>query len=122
MKKLVCQTAMCACSFGSAPGPLKSTHPTICGDKKPLLSIMDNKPGINIPIFGMCDSPENPEVEAEKAPQPCTPITNSPWLKPSSKIFIKGVPAITQESMLMCQWMGQIKITNPGNTKVETSG
>lgn len=84
---------------------------------------MDNKPGANIPAsFGECSSPMNPEVEAEESPQPCQPLTNAPWLSPSTKVIIKGIPAITQTSTLMCQWQGQIKVTNPGNTKVKTSG
>lgn len=56
----VCTGAMMMCSFGVAPSSLVvlPQNRTLTGT--PAANIMDNKPIVNIPPFGMCMSPANP--------------------------------------------------------------
>ncbi len=53
----------------------------------PVANIMDHIPLLNIPTFGLCQSPANPVVAAATAaalgvltPMPCIPATASPWI------------------------------------------
>ena len=81
----VCAGAMMMCSFGVAPSSLVvlPVNRTMTG--APAANIMDNKPMVNIPPFGMCSSPANPMVAAATAaalgvltPMPCIPVSIQP--------------------------------------------
>ncbi|HEV8379797.1 MAG TPA: DUF4280 domain-containing protein, partial [Tepidisphaeraceae bacterium] len=54
-------------------------------------------------------------------PQPCIPVTTSPWTPGASKATIGGMPALTDSSTCMCNWMGTISITNPGQQTVDVT-
>ena len=60
--------------------------PRVMSCSQPAATIMAFKPMANIPGFGACMSPMNPQVIAATAaalgvftPQPCIPVTTSPW-------------------------------------------
>ena len=109
------------CSFGVAPSSLVvlPVNRTMTG--APAANIMDNKPMVNIPPFGMCSSPANPMVAAATAaalgvltPMPCIPVTAAPWAPGSPTVLIGNMPALNNSSKLMCNWGGVIQITVPG--------
>ena len=117
----VCAGAMMMCSFGVAPSSLVvlPVYRTMTG--APAANIMDNKPMVNIPPFGMCSSPANPMVAAATAaalgvltPMPCIPVTAAPWAPGSPTVLIGNMPALNNSSKLMCNWGGVIQITVPG--------
>ncbi len=117
----VCAAAMMMCSFGVAPSSLVvlPVNRTMTG--APAANIMDNKPMVNIPPFGMCSSPANPMVAAATAaalgvltPMPCIPVTAAPWAPGSPTVLIGNMPALNNSSKLMCNWGGVIQITVPG--------
>ncbi len=117
----VCAGAMMMCSFGVAPSSLVvlPVNRTMTG--APAANIMDNKPMVNIPPFGMCSSPANPMVAAATAaalgvltPMPCIPVTAAPWAPGSPTVLIGNMPALNNSSKLMCNWGGVIQITVPG--------
>ena len=117
----VCAGAMMLCSFGVAPSSLVvlPVNRTMTG--APAANIMDNKPMVNIPPFGMCSSPANPMVAAATAaalgvltPMPCIPVTAAPWAPGSPTVLIGNMPALNNSSKLMCNWGGVIQITVPG--------
>jgi hypothetical protein len=119
----VCMGAMMQCSFGLAPSTLVvlPANKTLTGT--PAANIMDNKPIVNIPPFGMCQSPSNPTVAAATAaalgvltPMPCVPVTTAPWIVGSPTVLIANMPALNNSSTLMCTWGGVIQISNPGQT------
>jgi hypothetical protein len=98
----------------------------------PAANIMDNKPGKNIPPFGMCTTQSNPAVLAATTaattaaagvytptPAPCTPVTSAPWAPGSPTVMIGNQPALNDLSKLTCQYGGVIIITNPGQTSVQ---
>ena len=86
-----------------------------------MANIMDNKSFVNILPFGMCSSMANPAVAAATAaalgvltPMPCIPVTIAPWMPGSPTILVGGMPALTAQSKLMCNWGGVIQIVFPG--------
>lgn len=121
----VCLGAMMQCSFGAAPSSLVVLPANKVMSTTPAANIMDNKPVVNIPPFGACSSASNPVVAAATAaalgaltPMPCVPLTSAPWAPGSTKAMIASMPALEQNSKLMCSWGGVIQIVNPGQTKV----
>src|SRR5256885_3774612 len=122
----VCMGAMMQCSFGVAPSSLVvlPTSQVMAGGP-PAATIMDNAPIVNIPPFGMCNSPSNPTVAAATAaalgvltPMPCVPVTTAPWVPGSPTTLIASMPALNNTSKLMCAYGGVIQIINPGQTTV----
>lgn len=92
----------------------------------PLGSIMDYKPMVNIKPFGMCTSVSNPQVAAATAaafgvltPQPCIPVTVSPWVSGAATVQTPTQAALNDTSKCMCSWAGVISITQPGQMTVE---
>jgi hypothetical protein len=85
---------------------------------------MDFKPMVNILPFAMCLSPTNPQVIAATAaalgvftPQPCIPVTSTPWSPGSPTVTVAGQPVLTQVSTCACMWGGVISVvTNPNTT------
>jgi len=115
------------CSFGAAPSTLVVLPTNKVLATTPAANIMDNKPIVNIPPFGMCMSPSNPTVAAATAaalgvltPMPCVPVTTAPWIVGSPTILIGNMPTLDSNSKLMCNWGGVIQIVAPGQFKVMT--
>ena len=109
------------CSFGVAPSSLVVLLANRTMTGTPAANIMDNKPIVNIPPFGMCNSPANPMVAAATAaalgvltPMPCVPVTAAPWAPGAPTVLIGNMPALNNSSKLMCNWGGVIQITVPG--------
>lgn len=124
MGSQVVSGAVLQCSFGVAPSALSVLPANQVNSTTPSATVMDNIPALNIPPFGMCQSLANPTVAAATAaamgaltPMPCMPVTVSPWVPGSTKVFIKGKPALTSDSMCNCAWGGVIKINVPGQMK-----
>ena len=121
----VCMGAMLQCSFGVAPSTLVvlPSNRTLTGT--PAATIMDHAPLVNIMPFGMCSSMANPVVAAATAaalgaltPMPCIPATASPWIVGAPTVLIGNMPALDNNSKLMCNWGGVIQVVNPGQTKL----
>ncbi|HVC34547.1 MAG TPA: DUF4280 domain-containing protein [Chloroflexota bacterium] len=122
MGQQVSMGAMLKCSFGVAPSSLivLPQNRTMVGGP-PAANIMDNKPIVNIPPFGMCSCPANPTVAAATTaalgvltPMPCVPVTPAPWVPGSPTVLIGNVPALNNSSQLICTWGGIIQVTAPG--------
>ena len=121
----VCMGATLQCSFGAAPGTLVVLPSNRTMTQTPAATIMDHAPLVNIMPFGMCSSPANPTVAAATAaalgvltPMPCVPATAAPWIVGAPTVLIGNVPALDNNSKLMCNWGGVIQVVNPGQTKV----
>jgi hypothetical protein len=85
----------------------------------PMATIKNHIPYLNVLPFGMCTSGGNPLVAAALgAPQPCTPITPSPWDPGATTVLLQGVPMLDNTSTLKCNFGGTIKIVFPGQTSV----
>lgn len=121
----VCMGAMLQCSFGVAPSSLVVLPANHVNTSVPAANILDNKPIVNVPPFGVCSSPANPMVIAATAaalgvltPMPCVPVTAAPWAPGSTKVMLGKMPALESNSKLMCNWGGVIQIVSPGQIKV----
>ncbi len=118
----VCNGALTMCTMGVAPCSLMvlpANRVMVCN--QPMATIMDNKPIVNLPTFGMCNSMANPVVAAATAaklgvftPMPCVPATVAPWAPGSPTVLVGNMPALNNSSKLMCMWGGMIQITMPG--------
>jgi hypothetical protein len=127
MAMQVCMGAMLQCSFGAAPASLVVLPANrVLGGGVPAANIMDNKPVVNIPPFGMCSSLANPTVASATAaalgaltPMPCIPVTPAAWVAGSPTVLIGNMPALDSQSKLTCAWGGVIQITSPGQFTVQ---
>lgn len=121
----VCTSAQMTCTGGMMPsifnaGPIRKE--LIEGKMKG--NIMDFKPNVNIPPFGMCTLPSNPAVALATAaawgvltPAPCMPVPAGPWTPGHPTVLVEGQPALTQTCTLKCAWAGVITIVTNGQTK-----
>jgi len=122
---LVTGGAVLKCSFGAAPSTLMTLPVNKVLVNMPAANIMDNKPFVNILPFGTCSSLANPMVISATAaalgvltPMPCLPVTVSPWVAGKPTVLIGNMPALSDDSKLMCCWAGVISINSPGQVKV----
>ena len=122
----VCMGALLHCSFGLAPGALLVPPQNGVLTQTPAATIMDSKPLVNIPPFGLCNSPANPTVAAATAaalgvltPMPCLPVTPAPWVVGAPTVLIGNLPALNNSAQLICAWGGVIQVTNPGQVTVQ---
>jgi hypothetical protein len=126
MAMQVCMGAAMQCSFGVAPSTLVVPPDKLVLTGTPAANIMDGKPIVNVPPFGMCNSIANPTVATATAaalgvltPMPCVPMTPAPWAPGAPTVLIGGMPALDSTSKLMCAWGGVIQIVSPGQGTVE---
>ncbi len=122
---LVTSNAMMMCTFGAAPSTLMVLPTNHVLENMPAANIMDNKPLLNIMPFGVCMSLANPTVAAATAaalgvltPMPCIPNTVAPWVVGKPTVLIGNMPALNNDSKLMCCWGGCISINFAGQVKV----
>jgi Domain of unknown function (DUF4280) len=122
----VCMGATMMCSFGAAPASLLVLPVNRTFTGAPAANIMDGQPFVNVPTFGMCSSISNPAVATATSaaagvltPMPCVPVTPAPWVPGAPTVLIGEIPALNNNSQLMCNWGGVIQITSPGQTTVE---
>lgn len=122
---LVTSGAVLQCSFGAAPSALNVLPANHVLVDMPAASIMDNVPIMNIPPFGMCNTPSNPTVAAATAaalgvltPMPCVPVIPAPWICGTPPVLIGNAPALNDSSKVMCCWGGVISINMAGQFKV----
>jgi hypothetical protein len=126
MGQLVVNSAQMKCSFGMAPSTLVVIPADLVNaNKQPAATIMDNKPMVNIPPFGACQSMANPQVAAATAaaqgvltPQPCMPVITAPWAPGSPTVLIGKKFALNNSSKCLCTWLGVIEIVAPGQFTV----
>lgn len=127
MPKQVVMGAMMQCSFGVAPSSLVVLPANrVMVNNQPAANIMDHKPVVNIPTFGMCSAPLNPAVIAATSaalgvptPAPCVPVTTTPWAAGSPTVLIGNMPALNDTSKCMCTWGGVISVTFPGQVTTD---
>lgn len=129
MAQQVVHGAQLQCSFGTTPSNLIVTPANLTNaNKTPAATIMDNAPMKNIPPFGMCTTPSNPQVAAATAaaagvltPQPCIPATTAPWAPGSATVMVNNKPALNATCKLMCNWGGVIQVIQAGQQTVNTA-
>ena len=123
-------TAQLMCTMGMAPSVLSvlPVNRVTCG-KQVAANIMDHAPMVNIMPFGMCITPSNPQVAAATAaalgvltPQPCIPVTSSPWIPGSPTVMLGAMPILNSTSKCMCNWGGAISIVTRHSHRLAQRG
>jgi hypothetical protein len=125
MSQQVVMGAQLMCSFGTMPAVLVVLPESrVLVEGRPAATIMDHEPIVNIPTFGMCACPANPQVAAATAaamgvltPMPCVPATTTPWLPGALTVLIGGQPALNNLSRCMCMWGGVVSIAMAGSMR-----
>lgn len=129
MADFVAAFALIQCSMGTAPGPLQIVpgH-AVTVNQRVVATTLDNVPMVNIPSFGMCQSPSNPTVATATTaamgvltPMPCIPVIPAPWTPGSVTVTISNRTVLTGSSQCLCAYGGAITIKNSGTSGV-TSG
>ena len=118
MSELITQGAMLQCSMGTSPAILQVTpEKRVNSGQVPVATVADCVPMKNITPFGMCQSINNPQVQAATAaaagaltPQPCLPVIVGMWTPGSPIIKITGQPVLISQSQCRCSWGGSITI------------
>ncbi len=126
MGQQVVMGAMMTCSFGVAPSSLVVPPVNrVLVNNMPAANIMDFKPIVNIPPFGMCNSLSNPTVAAATAaalgvltPMPCVPVT-TPWKPGSPSVQVANLPALTNSSTCQCAFGGVITFSFAGQATTQ---
>lgn len=122
MPMQVVNGAVLMCSFGMAPSNLGVLPINrVMSGNQPAANIMDHKPMVNIKPFGMCMSLANPQVASATSlasgvltPQPCIPMTQSPWVPGAPTVLLGNQPALDDTSKCMCLWAGVVSVAVPG--------
>ena len=126
----VVSTAQIMCTFGVAPGVLTAIPKgmPVQASGQMVATVQDFAPMVNIPTFGMCITPSNPQVAAATSaargvltPQPCIPVTTAPWVPGSPTVMINGAPALTNSCTCNCMWGGVISVVSPGQMTTQTA-
>lgn len=120
--------ALAQCSFGTVPAPVNVLpDKRVLGCSRPVMTILDNKPLVNLSPFGMCSNPANPAVAAATAaalgvltPMPCLPAAAGPWSPGCTKLLIGGAPAVDRDCKLFCAYGGMISFTIAGQFTIQT--
>src|SRR5579875_2630112 len=117
-------TASLVCSFGMAPSTLNVLPVRrVLIEGKPVATVEDVLPMLNIPPFGMCTSLSNPTVASAAAaagvltPMPCVPVPVGPWKPPSASTLVGGTPVASEGATCNCSWGGVITATFPGSVR-----
>jgi hypothetical protein len=120
-----CSGATLQCSMGMAPSTFHATPRPLMAGGQPAGNVLDHVPMLNIAPFGLCQSPSNPVVAAATAaasgvltPQPCIPLTATPWTPGVATVLAAGAPALDEGSTCLCNWGGQISIVDAGQAQV----
>jgi Domain of unknown function (DUF4280) len=122
MPNLVCTGATLQCSFGTTPATFSASGTeTSAGDAA---GVVTDVAKANVPPFGLCQSPSNPQVAAATTaaggtltPQPCQPVL-APWSPGSTHVTIGEVAALDDGSQTNCTWGGAVTVSSAGQTDV----
>jgi hypothetical protein len=101
------------CSMGTFPSSFAATGIAVSATS-PAGVITDTGPE-NVPPFGLCMSPINPEAGASTPPV-CLPIIVTPWTPGALQVTVGGVPALDDASQCSCAYSGLVTVTDAGQT------
>jgi hypothetical protein len=123
---IVAAGAVVMCPFGTTPATLSVTsQSTVLAEGKPVATIQDFAPNVNISGCGMCSSLANPQVAAATAaalgvltPQPCIPAIAGPWIATQATCMANGKPCLASDSTAICSYGGSLSIIDAGQKTI----
>ena len=125
----VTTSATVTCSFGTAPATLVALPtPRVLVEGRPVATVSDAAPLVNVPPFAMCMSLANPQVAAATAaalgvltPMPCVPATTGTWTPAAPRTVVGGRPVLAQGAMCVCAYGGVVQVVVPGPVRTTVS-
>ena len=116
MPRAVVAGATLQCTCGSAPAKLIVMSQTLTTiEDKLAATVLDFKPGANIPPFGTCNVLT---AAALGVPVPCAMVPAGPWQPGSTtQVKIGEQLALLSTDKLMCSVPGVISVVDPGQQK-----
>lgn len=108
----VCGGATLACTCGSLQTKLNVLLNGIGYSQGAAATIFDCLPIINIPPFGTCIAPGNPQLLMPI--KMCIPAFVPIWLNQVPSILLQGLPVLDDSATLICLWGGLVSIQDPG--------
>ncbi|MFO0630247.1 MAG: DUF4280 domain-containing protein [Polyangiales bacterium] len=131
MPRYLVEGAQLRCTMGTSPARLAVTpspFPLRVGGAS-VARVSDITPGANVPPFGMCQSPANPQVAAATAaamgaltPMPCVPVITAPWSPGATHTTVGGVPAAREDATCACAWAGTVAVDDPAQARMSEGG
>lgn len=125
----VTTSATVTCTFGTAPATLVALPtPRVLVEGRPVATVTDAVPLVNVPTFAMCTSLANPQVAAATAaalgvltPMPCVPVTTGAWTPTAPRTVVGGRPVLAQGAMCTCAYGGVVQVAVPGPVRTTVS-
>ncbi|MCP3774426.1 DUF4280 domain-containing protein [Paenibacillus sp. MZ04-78.2] len=122
--RYVVRGARMQCTCGSNPRRinLPRSHGSFVNGK-PIMNETDGKPHENIPHFGACQGERNPsgetvyfiaEIGETITGKPCMPEFLDKWVNTKGETKVDSQPALTTDSLLVCNWGGVIYFRSDG--------
>ncbi len=112
----VCSGATLLCSCGTAPSVLQiSPHGVSHSRLFVSATVSDCVPLVNIPPFGSCTAPCNPQPPVGPF-RACVPSFSSVWSAEAPSISIHRQAVLDDSATLSCAYGGTVRILNPGQT------
>lgn len=126
MEVIVVTGALIQCPFGTIPANLTATSQSIVlAEGKPVATVQDCAPGVNLSGCGMCSSLANPQVASATAaalgvltPQPCVPAVAGTWIPTQTTCLADGKPCLTGDATAVCSYGGTLSIMDAGQKTV----
>ncbi|MEE1927558.1 DUF4280 domain-containing protein [Streptomyces sp. TRM 70351] len=129
MGTLVVAGAVLRCSLGLTPAALVVPPRNVTASGRPVATVQDMRPVVNLASFGLCTSPANPAVATATAaaagvptPAPCVPAVTTPWTPGSPSVRVGRVPALTAASTCLCRWAGVVGVVDAGQRTTRVAG
>ncbi len=124
----VTTSATITCTFGTAPSSMVALPtPRVLVEGRPVATVSDAVPLVNVPPFAMCTSLANPQVAAATAaalgvltPMPCVPATGA-WTPSAPRTLVGGRPVLAQGSMCLCAYGGVVQVLMAGPVRTTVS-
>ena len=114
----VCGGATLGCTMAVGVSQLVTLRSGVSDDKmQAMATILDFVPQVNIPPFGGCRSPANPNPGAPGM-KPCVPVFLAPWSAFMPTLLVADAPVLLSCALLTCGLGGQVFILDPASPVV----
>ena len=119
--------AQMTCTMGVSPSTLVIIPRGSTVENRPVATVMDHRPYVNILPFGLCASLTNPITAAQTSaalgvltPGTCMPVIPLPWVPGAPGSLVNNEPMLTAESRCTCAYGGVVSIAMPGISRTAT--
>lgn len=116
-RRAVTEGASLTCSQGASPATLAVTPDRALRLDGRRLALVTDHAAANVPPFGLCRAPSNPQVASATAaaggtltPQPCVPQLDAPWSPGASTARGREGAVLHEGCTARCRWGGEVSV------------